>query len=380
MRTPVAVIGAGLAGLHAAQLLERAGVACTVLEARQRIGGRILSVSAGQPPEAVGEAWGPYDLGPAWIWPDTQPLIRQLVAQLGVRIFPQYADGAYLAERAAARSVLRHEAGFASEPPAMRPVGGMRALVEAIASQLAPTVVRLGYRVTAMTRDASGEVLIHASGGGGPLQLTAAAVILAVPPRLLADTIRFEPALPLPLLARLASIPTWMAAHAKVMAIYETPFWREQGLSGSAGSDIGPLVEIHDASPDDGLPALFGFVGVPAPERMRLGPEALERAAVAQLTRLFGAAASRPRAVRAMDWSAEAHTATAADHLAPAGHPAYGPIPGPGAAWDGRLEFGGTEVAPHDGGYLEGALAASRAAVERVLALRAPHGGLASRE
>jgi len=379
VRTQVAIVGAGLAGLHAALLLERAGIACRVFEARQRMGGRILSVDDGRPQEGVGDARGRYDLGPAWIWPDTQPLIRQLVAQLGLRMFPQQTDGAYLAERAAARSVLRHEYGFTSEPPAMRLMGGMHSLVAAIASRLPPAAVLLSHRVTAMARDASGDVLIHATSNGGPVQWTADSVILAMPPRLLADTIRFEPALPAPLLARMASIPTWMAAHAKVMAIYDTPFWREQGLSGSASSDIGPLVEIHDASPDDGLPALFGFVGLPAQARLTLGPDALQRKAVAQLARLFGSAASRPRAVRAMDWSADADTATAADSVAPSGHPAYGPIHSPGAAWEGRLEFGGTEVAFHDGGYLEGALAAGVAAVERVLARAAAAPGLASR-
>ncbi len=41
-----------------------------------------------------------------------------------------------------------------------------------------------------------------------------------------------------------------MAGHAKVVALYERPFWREQGLSGDAISHCGTLAEIHDARND----------------------------------------------------------------------------------------------------------------------------------
>ncbi|MFS0906790.1 hypothetical protein AB3N02_27595 [Priestia aryabhattai] len=58
-----------------------------------------------------------------------------------------------------------------------------------------------------------------------------------------------------------------MAGQAKAVAIYDRPFWRELGLSGFVSSWVGPLQEIHDASPDVGSGALFGFLGIPA--RMR---------------------------------------------------------------------------------------------------------------
>lgn len=46
-KTRVVVIGAGLAGLVAARYLERAGAAVTVVEARERIGGRVLTLRDG---------------------------------------------------------------------------------------------------------------------------------------------------------------------------------------------------------------------------------------------------------------------------------------------------------------------------------------------
>ena len=47
----------------------------------------------------------------------------------------------------------------------------------------------------------------------------------------------------------------------KTMAIYERPFWREDGLSGQATSDAGPARVVFDNSPPDGSPGvLLGFL------------------------------------------------------------------------------------------------------------------------
>src|SRR5688572_7849165 len=58
-RSRVIVVGAGLAGLSAAYELGRAGFAVVVLEARDRIGGRVFTVrepfAGGQHAEAGGE-------------------------------------------------------------------------------------------------------------------------------------------------------------------------------------------------------------------------------------------------------------------------------------------------------------------------------------
>ncbi len=50
--TEIAVIGAGLASLTAARLLAEAGRQVIVIEARDRVGGRILTVNSG--PDAIG--------------------------------------------------------------------------------------------------------------------------------------------------------------------------------------------------------------------------------------------------------------------------------------------------------------------------------------
>lgn len=110
-----------------------------------------------------------------------------------------------------------------------------------------------------------------------------------------------------------------MVPHAKFFALYDRPFWREAGYSGSVQSVVGPMPEVHDATTPDGQAALFGFLGVGAAERLRIGEESLARACVGQFTRIFGAEAAIPRAILYKDWAADPWTAAPAD-LISTGH------------------------------------------------------------
>ncbi|MGH7077201.1 MAG: FAD-dependent oxidoreductase, partial [Acetobacteraceae bacterium] len=65
MRPLVLIIGGGLSGLTAARCLHRAGISFQLLEARSRLGGRILSADASGGVSADG-----FDLGPSWFWPE----------------------------------------------------------------------------------------------------------------------------------------------------------------------------------------------------------------------------------------------------------------------------------------------------------------------
>jgi monoamine oxidase len=80
----VVIIGAGLAGLAAARALDAAGVDVAVIEARDRVGGRALSVV-----EAPGII---VDHGGQWVGP-TQDRVLALIDELGLRTFPTYTDG-----------------------------------------------------------------------------------------------------------------------------------------------------------------------------------------------------------------------------------------------------------------------------------------------
>ena len=79
----VIVIGAGIAGLTAANLLHTAGVAVTVLEARDRIGGRIRTTEV---------AGTPVDLGASWIHTPRGNPLTTLMAELNIDTKPLSPD------------------------------------------------------------------------------------------------------------------------------------------------------------------------------------------------------------------------------------------------------------------------------------------------
>jgi monoamine oxidase len=354
------VVGAGLSGLVAANLLERLGLCGTLLEARGRIGGRVFGVAAE-------DGTHRFDLGPAWVWPELNPRTADWLSTLGLALFEQQGRGAGLVELPS-QAVRRHATGFAQQPPSMRLVGGIACLTDALRARLVRTRVLLGTRVRGLNACPDGTVSVEFERGGQVGALVASSVILALPPRLLASTLRWSPALPAEQSQRWGDAPTWMAGHAKLLALYRTPFWRAAGLSGSAVSQAGPLAEVHDASDAEGRhAALFGFVGVPVAWRWRMGRQALIDASVAQLGRLFGAEALTPRAVYLQDWAEEAETATPADAQPASAHPA--PMSTALLApWRDRIHLAGSEFAPGFPGYLEGAVLAAELAVDALQA------------
>ena len=351
MDTEVLIVGGGLSGLYAAYRLAQQDVEFQLLEARDRLGGRICG--AAYPGDARPAL---YDLGPAWVWPDFQPRIARLIRELDLSVFEQFLHGDMLHEQAAGDLVTR-SSGPSPMRGSYRVSGGTQALVTALTERLPANHVRLSSPLHRL-RQRDGRIEAH-RGDGSAAAVLASRVLLALPPRLIAGTMAFEPPLPEPLRRELVSAPTWMAGHAKIVALYDRPFWREQGLSGEAFSRRGPMTEIHDASPVHGGPfALFGFVGHAPGERRSIGEAALLSTALAQLQRLFGAPAATPLATFVKDWARDPYTATELD-LAPLGHhPEYGPPQQAIGSWSGQLHLAGSEFAAAHGGYLEGALEA----------------------
>lgn len=347
------IIGGGLAGLHAARCLHLAGVDFHLYEARNRSGGRILTVDdTGEP------AFDGFDLGPSWFWPHMQPDIAALVGSLDLVAFEQASDGDFVFERSRGDAV-RYPA-MAQEPVSMRLQGGTCRLIQALLADLPVTRLHLGSPVLALELR---EGVVAATMENG--SITTDRVIAALPPRLLASTIKFLPAPPPEAHGLWQSTPTWMAPHAKFVAVYDKPFWREAGLSGMAQSLAGPMTEIHDASTADGRAALFGFLGVAAKDRHRIGAETLKRACRDQLVRLVGPLAGTPRTMLFKDWSADPLTASPADQE-PTGHPAPARLWVTGN-WSENLALGGSEASPDFPGYLTGAVLASTIAAQSVI-------------
>jgi len=463
----VAIVGAGLAGLVAARRIAAAGQRPIVLEARDRVGGRLLN-------EEIGDG-KVVEVGGQWIGP-TQERIAALADELGVATFPTHDEGRHLIElagkptsysgpitaasvglvrdlsraisplaladfeqartrldkmarsvpleqpwlapkalewdgqtfatwvgrntrTAAARSLfeLATEAVWAAEPSDVsllhvlfytrsgsgfnsllgtdggaqqdRFHGGSQRLAMVMAEQLGGDHVRLAAPVRRIEHGPGG-VVVHADGPGGEpggLTVSARRVIVAVPPTL-AGRIAYDPPLP----ARRDQLTQRMPQGTviKTMAIYERPFWREQGLSGQAASDGGPARVVFDNSPPDGSPGvLLGFLEGRLARQWGARDAAERREAIlAGHARLFGQQAAHPERFIERIWAEEEWTRGCYGCLmTTGGWTEYGralrePI--------GPIHWAGAETATVWNGYMDGAVqSGERAAAEALGAI-----------
>jgi monoamine oxidase len=461
----VAVVGAGLAGLVAARRLLAAGLRPIVVEARDRVGGRLLN-------EEIGDG-KVVEVGGQWIGP-TQKRIAALAAELGVETFPTHDEGKHLIEiggrvasyrgaitdarpglvrdlakaisplaladfeqararldrmarqvpleepwmapkaaewdgqtfatwvrrntrSATARDLfeLATEAVWAAEPADVsllhvlfythsgsgfncllgtdggaqqdRFHGGSQRLATLMAEQLGAERLRLGAPVRRIEHGEGGVVLRADGPDGEPGGLTVRArrAIVAVPPTL-AGRIAYDP--PLPALRDQLTQRMPQGTVIKTMAIYERPFWREEGLSGQAASDAGPARVVFDNSPPDGSPGvLLGFLEGRLARQWGARPAAQRRAAIlAGHARLFGERAARPERFVERVWAEEEWTRGCYGCLmTTGGWTEYGralrrPV--------GRLHWAGAETATVWNGYMDGAVQSGERAAEEALA------------
>ena len=305
-----AVVGAGLAGLAAALALEDAGLAVVVLEARERVGGRVLTVRLGNGELA--------ELGAEWVMPGDRT-VHSYAERLRLRLAPAGIDylrreprgrgavplaevdgflaaareaftalpvgraealsvGAFLNEVEGddrARRVVRSRlegtssvdldavplalAGtFAAEPATYHQFAlGNASLPEAIASRLSD--VRLGHRVRSVSADRS-RVSVEAEGPGGATAVEVDAVVVAVPVRLV-GAIAFDPSLPAELPTAFDELPVGVASKLAV------PLEGEPSALSVQCADASFWCWVADGA--DGSPrrVLSSFAGGPAVQR-----------------------------------------------------------------------------------------------------------------
>lgn len=344
------IVGGGLCGLALANSLHSQGREFALYEARPRLGGRILTKTS----ETTGQA---VDLGPCWFWPETQPRIARLVADLGLSSLPQWDSGTVLRQtdpnaKPKAMDLDSVHGG------AMRVEGGMGGIVAALAARLPTAQIHLEHELISLKN--LGEC-VEAQFRDSQRRLhtvRARRAVLALPPRLLDQRVSFEPALDPRVHRAMRETPTWMADQAKLAMAYPSAFWRKEGLSGNAFAQYpqAVLAEIYDASPaDSGV--LGGFLALSPNQR---GPfrEGLPMLAGSQLAQLFGPDAGQGEC-HYQDWAEEPYTHSTLDTIPPAEHPSYGNRTLRLSHWGDKLYFGGTETAAYGGGYLEGALEAA---------------------
>jgi putrescine oxidase len=444
-KTDVAVVGAGLAGLTAASCLVEAGRDVVILEARDRVGGRLLNTEIGGEPNELGGEWiAPY-----------QDEMHALLDELGIELFHAYREGDHtyidadgvlhryqgdhepLPEASAlayntavgkldalvteidpeapwehpraaeldavsfeqwlaaevddtlARDLLRAfmAGGYMTKPAeifsvlsALATVAGAGSIANLFepdlclhsrvvgGSQLIPLRLaeRLGDRVVL---DAAVRTLRWTDDGieleAGSLALAARAAIVAVPPNV-AGLIRFEP-----------SLPAWrMRLHQamtqgdviKVLAVYDEPFWRADGLSGEGFAPYQFVREVYDNTPPAGSPGVLCtfLAGEKAQAAERLEADERHRLVLEGLARFFGPRALDALEVIERDWSQEEWTRGAyAATFGIGGLSRHGPdLTRP----VGPIHWAGTDLAGVGHMHMEGAIRSGKAAAHAVLA------------
>jgi monoamine oxidase len=418
--TEVLVVGAGAAGLMAARELARAGQRVSILEARERYGGRIYPLSVtefGYPAEGgaefvhgaapvtcglmreAGLSFAPM-AGTDWsarngpLAPDDAPTpdaerlveaLQTLEADLPVAEFldtrfpgPRYeglrrrvirmVEGYDAADpRRASTFALRDEWMARGVDPHGRVAGGYGVLVDFLAAECRRfgVAIHLGAALAALDESPRGIVATC----GGSATHTADAVIVSVPLPLLAE-------IALPAAARdraaKAVADIGFGNVVKLLLRFRTKWWAALG-----GRDLADLSFLFSNArvptwwtqhPAD-YPVLTGwFAGPRAANIGHLGESALVETGIASLAEILGVPADRIAGeivtARAIDWGRDPFARGAYSYATPQSREAQREL----KKGCGRIFFAGEALyAGPDMGTVEAALASGRETAETIL-------------
>ncbi|KHL15120.1 monoamine oxidase [Mumia flava] len=241
-----------------------------------------------------------------------------------------------------------------------RVVGGMQQLAQRLAEPMGRWV-RLEEPVSAILSD-DDHVTVDSDSGA----TTAHRVIVTVPPAL-AASIDYRPGLPAGRTMLTQRMPH--GSVIKIHAVYRRPFWREQGLSGEAMTDRGPVSVTFDTSEPvgDGYGVLTAFAEADdAIALAALSPQRQRAEVLDALADLFGQPAYDVVALQLRNWTDEEWTRGCyAAHLPPGAWTQVGTAL---RAPVGRIHWAGTETARRWCGYVDGAIESGERAAAEVLA------------
>ncbi|MET3581263.1 monoamine oxidase [Mesorhizobium robiniae] len=416
-RTDVVIVGAGFTGLSAAHELKKAGIDFLLLEARDRVGGRVESRQNG-----LGER---IDSGAQFLCQDMPELMALLQAR-GKTLVETYVEGEFVtqprmgarqAERTyvASMAIRNRMNSIAPDDPAIAGLtvaawldrqhdrdeakAAFRSMIEglwcqgleklplwhlidndrritnevselqyfvretmqSLADDLASDLgdrVRLNAPVGTIEHGPKGVRLVSATGS-----VEARVALVAVPP-MMASKLDFVPPLPA---ALKRALDVWQSgAVIKVLVRYPSAFWRARGLSGVVMWRDPSGLFACDASKDEDHAALVVFVGGPLALRWReLGDASLRAEVMTRLEDVLGTEAADMLDFSYRDWTHDRWsgggysdlivdaTATDAERIILAGAP--------------PLHFAASELSPSFPGYIEGAVVVGRIAARKII-------------
>ncbi len=343
----IIIIGAGLSGLLTAYRLKKAGIPFKVLEARNRVGGRIHTVNASEDT--------PVEMGATWFGTYHKNLIA-LLEELEIEYFEQYMKGTAFFQPLSTSPAQSIQ--IPSQPPSYRISGGTSHLINTLYQQLEKEDVFLNQQVT--------KIEFHQNSVKMFAQNTYEAdqVILAIPPKLWAKKIVFEPDLPNILLDVANNTHTWMEDSIKVALTYKNAFWLEEKLSGTLFSNTGPITELYDhCNHQRSKYALCGFINSAFKNLIYSERKA---SVIMQLESVFGSKAKDYIDYRECIWSEEENTFENSDiPLYPHqnnGNPIFNQ-----SFFDDKLFISSAEAASEFPGYMDGAVYSANVIAKRII-------------
>eukprot|EP00088_Acartia_fossae_P018019 TRINITY_DN2034_c0_g1_i3.p1 TRINITY_DN2034_c0_g1~~TRINITY_DN2034_c0_g1_i3.p1 ORF type:complete len:406 (-),score=95.22 TRINITY_DN2034_c0_g1_i3:186-1403(-) len=339
----VIIIGAGLTGLSLARLLLDNGQSVMVLEARDRIGGRIHTHTTADGAEV--------EMGATWYFPFFSNLMKSMKT-LDLGLMEQYLKGYTMQEGSAGSTPRRFYEGGSSDM--FRIKGGTSNLVRTLYAKIGGDEKVLLNQIVKEIKQ------IPAAEGNGVEVVTADSsyrakkVVTTIPPQLLANTVKFSPPLPNEVKQVASTTHTWMGGSMKGAISYAKPFWKDAGNSGALYSYAGPFVQMYDQTSTDGKH--YALVGFMDESIASLPYEERKKRVVNQLVRVFGDDAREPLDYKDTYWGEEEFTMPVKNPQRLSAHRNNGHTVYKQPYFGGNLYIAGTETSSQAGGYMEGAV------------------------
>ncbi|WP_075351986.1 flavin monoamine oxidase family protein [Algoriphagus marinus] len=345
----IIIIGAGLSGLLTAYRLKKVGIPFKILEARDRIGGRIHTV--------FGTNETPMEMGATWFGNQHRHL-KALLEELGIEYFEQYMDRTvyYQASPTSPTELVQ----IPSQAPSYRIYGGSSNLINTLCQKLDKNDIILNQSVTEI-KFLSDSVQVIAD-----QIFEGSQVVLAIPPKLWAKRILFEPNLPADLIQIAEQTHTWMEDSIKIALTYKEAFWQVEGQTGTLFSNAGPITEFYDHCNSERTKfALCGFINS---SYKQLGDAERRALVIAQIKSVFG-----PKAEDFMDyqecvWSMEELTFEASD-IPHYPHQNNGNQFFRQSFFEDKLVLSSSESASESPGYMDGAVCSADLVAKKIIAL-----------
>ncbi len=344
----VGIIGGGLCGLSTGYYLKNANIDITIIEARDRLGGRIHT--------HYSEKEAPVELGATWLGKKHKHLVH-LLSELHLGIYEQYMGKCAVYDPISTSPPQVVQMPY-NPDPTYRIKGGSSALINQLIAKLDQVSIHKNTKITEIKINGE-KIVAYTEGQTFEFDI----LVMTLPPKLFLDTIKIEPSLPAELVNIGSNTQTWMSESIKVALTYPHPFWKDHNPIGSIFSNTGLISEMYDHSNcEESKFALKGFInGGFAFSTL----EERKKRVIAQLTKYFGNQVENYTSYHETIWRDEVFTHSDYEgFILPHqnnGHEIYQQ-----EVFDGRLLIGGSETASQYPGYMDGAVESAKMMASKI--------------